>query len=53
MTYLYTHYHLPTNKRIPDVSYFDRHQTLNIILKIKNLTLDMVHVYNPSTWEID
>jgi hypothetical protein len=30
----------------------NRH-TLNIIVKIKNLNLDAVHVSNPSTWEID
>lgn len=26
---------------------------LNLILKLKNLNLEMVHFYNPSTWEID
>lgn len=26
---------------------------LNIILKLKNLNLEMVHFYNPSSWEID
>lgn len=33
------------------VTLVNRH--LNLILKLKNLNLEMVHFYNPSTWEID
>lgn len=54
MTYIYTHYYLPTNKKcLMSVILVNRHQTLNIILKIKILNLDVVHVYNPGTWGID